>query len=144
MPESANRAIYHPIVIVTTYVARRVWWVNGESATGGATIEVGIYRDAGGAPGVKVISGSAVQSSATTVQFVNVTDTALTPDRYWLAIMASSGTDTTLFRSASSIIVDAAMRYQQDSANPLPGTATPVESTANGIYLFGFATTASP
>lgn len=143
--ESANRAVYLPLTLAAPCVVRRVWWANGATATGGATIEVGVYSDNGYKPGTKLISGSATQSGATSVQFVDVTDTALPAGLYWLAIVSSSATNTTIFRTAVTLVnYDASFRFEQDSASPLPSTATPVETTTTNIWLFGFATTASP
>jgi len=142
---SANRAFYHPVVVFSTCVVRRVWWVNGATTTGGATIEVGVYADSGAKPGAKLISGSATQGTASEVQFVDVTDTVLVAGRYWVAIVSSSATNTTLLRdSTPSASFDAALIMEQATASPLPATATPVEASSAVFYVFGFATTASP
>lgn len=145
--ESSNAAFYYPIVLPAPCVVRRVWWANGATTTGGATVEAGVYANSGFAPGVKLISGSATQGTASQVQFVDVTDTALAPGLYWLALMATSTTNTTFFRSdigGGLAAIDAGLRMEQASANPLPATATPVETTGTPVYLCGFATTASP
>jgi hypothetical protein len=140
--ESAARAVYTPIVLRAPCVARRVWWANGATTTGGATVEVGIYANVDYGPGAKLVSGSATQGTASQVQFVDVTDTALPPGLYWIAVMCSSATNTTMFRV--SVTADAMMRFEEASASPLPSTATPVESTVGNLWLCGFATTASP
>jgi len=143
--ESAARAVYCPIVLPSGCVIRRVWWANGDVRTGGATIEVGVYRDSGYGPGSKVVSGSAAQGTATQVQFVDVTDTAIPPGLYWIAIVASTATDTTIMRtSALALSNPPSFRFAEESASPLPATATPVASAELNIYLCGFATTASP
>lgn len=142
--ESANRTVYMPLVLTSPCVIRRVWWANGATTTGGATIQVGIYRDTGNfQPGVLIISGSAVQGTASEVQFVDVTDTPIAPGLFWIAITASSTTNTMVFRSSvASTTSDAAFRFEEASA--MPSTATPVETSALAIWLCGFATTASP
>ena len=142
--ESAQRAVYFPIVIPAPCVARRVWWANGATVSGGATIEVGIYASLSYAPGAKLVSGSATQGSASQVQFVDVTDTVLPPGVYWLAILSSSGTNTTFLGALTNTSSDAGERFQEASLGALPSTATPVEATVQTSYLFGFATTASP
>jgi hypothetical protein len=142
--ESVDRVVYVPVVLQATCVVRRVWWANGATTTGGATVAVGVYADSGYGPGTKIISGSAVQGTANEVQFVDVTDTAIPPGLHWLALMASSVTNTTLIRSSLATAIDASVRFEQASANPLPASATPVETTGSGAWLFGFATTASP
>lgn len=138
--ESSNRAVYMPVIVPCVCVVRRVWWMNG-ATTGSATIEVGIYNQSAYGPGSKIISGSATQGNASEVQFVDVTDTTLAPGVYWLAIMASTTTNTTLFRLAVNTSQDGTRRMQQASANPLPSTATPVESTAANVWVCGFSTT---
>jgi len=139
--ETAARAVYYPISVPCVTVIKRVWWANGATTSGGATIEVGIYRDGGHKPGTKLISGSATQGNTNEVQFVDVTDTTIPPGIWWLAIMASSATNTTLFRSTHNTSWDTVFRFQQNSANPLPSTATPVESSGTNIWQFGFSTT---
>lgn len=146
--ETANLAVYYPLFLPVPCVVRRVWWANGATVAGGATIEVGVYASSDYGPGAKLVSGSAVQGDATSVQFVDVTDTSLPVGVYWIAISSSSATNTTIMRATiGGAPIDAGMRYQEASASPLPATATPVESTPTGtsnIYLCGFATTATP
>jgi hypothetical protein len=142
--EAANRAVYYPLLVPTVTIVRRFWWANGATTTGGATVEAGVYADGGYKPGGKIVSGSATQGTASQVQFVDVTDTTLAPGLYWLALSASSATNTTIFRTTLRTEWDAALRFEQSSANPLPATATPAESSAAHVHLFGFATTASP
>lgn len=140
--ESGNRAVFVPIFVPTVCIAKRVWWANGATATGSATIEVGIYANAGYKPVTKLVSGSATQATASVLQFVDVTDTILTPGLWWLAITASTTTNTTLFRSqVASTSVDELYRMEQATANPLPSPATPVKSSAQNIWLCGFSTT---
>ena len=140
--ESAALAVYMPIFGQAPLILTRVWWANGATVSGGATIEVGVYRDAAYKPGAKIISGSATQGTASQVQFVDVTDTFLIPGLYWIAVVSSSATNTTMFRGvASALSYDAAFRMEEASASPLPATATPVELSATNIYLCGFSTT---
>src|SRR5262245_29894020 len=96
--ESGNRAVYTPLHVPTTCICRRVWWANGATVSGGATIAVGVYADAGLQPGAKLVSGSAVQGSASQVQLVDVTDTVIPPGINWLAIMMTSTTNTSGMR----------------------------------------------
>jgi hypothetical protein len=136
-------AMFAPILLPVSCTVRRVWWANGSSPDGGITIECGIYADSGSrSPGAKLVSGSAAQGNATEVQFVDVTDTSLAPGLYWVALSTSA--ITAVFRTTISAVVDAATLFQEASAYPLPGTATPVEATASTVYLCGFSTTASP
>lgn len=140
--ESANRAVYYSLYVPVVTVIRRVWWANGATTTGGATIEAGVYADAGAKPGAKLISGSATQGTASQVQFVDVTDTTLTPGYYWLAVMATTTTNTTLHRNNGvDTGADAAIRFQESTGGTLPTTATPAESAVGNYWLFGFSTT---
>lgn len=142
-----GRAYYFPISVPTLTFVRRVFWVNGTNTAGANTIEVGVYRDTGaGVPGAKVVSGSATQGTASQVQFVDVTDTALTPGLYWIALSASNTNSTTLFAWAGTFAQwpRELIGFQEASANPLPSTATPAERANGNVYWFGFATTASP
>lgn len=138
----ADRAVYMPLWVPTTCVIRRVWWANGATTTGGATVEVGVYRSSDYIPTTKVISGSAVQGTASQVQFVDVTDTPIGPGLYYIAVVMSSTTNTTAFISTGN--ASASRIFVQTSANPLPATATPAQATSIGVVLCGFATTASP
>jgi hypothetical protein len=146
-PSSASFAgdvHYYPIVLCAGCVVRRVWWANGATTTGGATVEVGVYANSSYGPGAKLISGSATQGTASQVQFADVTDTSLAPGLYWLALVASTTTNTTFFLSSVvSANFEGALKFQQ-TGTTLPTAATPVESSSTHAYLFGFATTASP
>lgn len=136
----ANRTIYSPVWVPTTCVATRVWWVNGGTVSGGATIQAGIYANVIGdrKPGAKLVSGSATQGTANNVQFVDTTDLTLPPNLYWIALTMSSVTNTTGFGGTISTSTDATWRYQEASA--MPSTATPVVSTDGTAWLFGFST----
>jgi hypothetical protein len=145
--ETSNWAAYMPVLVPTGCIIRRLWWANGATVSASYNVDVGVYGDAGYKPGVRLIStGSTAQGTASQVQFVDVTDTALAPGRYWLAITCSSSSATVLRATLpSGGPIDAAIRFQQSlAAHPLPATATPVESSTSTIYLCGFATTASP
>lgn len=145
--DTAGRAAYYPILVPTTCIIRRLWWANGSTVSATYNVDVGVYADSGYAPGVRLVStGSTAQGTASQIQFVDVTDVTLPPGRYWLAIVCSS-TSASFFRAVlSSNAFNAAMRLDETSALPLPATATATEaaSGALGVYLFGFATTASP
>jgi hypothetical protein len=142
--ENATRTVYMPLALSIPCIVRRVWWANGATVAGGATIECGVYSDSGYGPGARLVYGSAVQGTATEVQFVDVTDTGLAAGLYWIGITSSTNSNTTFFRSTiGQIAYDASFRFQE-AATALPTTATPVESAAQSIYLCGFSTTASP
>lgn len=141
--ESANRTVYYPLLLRAPCVVRRVWWANGATVSGGANIAVGVYSDSGYGPGGLLVSGTAVQGTASQVQFVDATDTALAPGLYWIAVASDSATNTTMFRSGIGSGYEAGYRFQE-AAGTLPATATPVESSGTTVWLCGFSTTASP
>ena len=142
--ESADRAVYFPIILPAACVVRRLWWANGATVSATYNIDCGIYADSGYGPGTRLVStGSTAQGTASEVQFVDVADTALAPGLYWIAITCSS-TSATLFRNQTSAAYEASLRLIEAAALPLPATATPVESIGANFYLCGFATTASP
>lgn len=145
--EAANRGIWSPVLVPVQCTIRRFWWANGSSVSASYNIEAGIYTDDGHKPKTKIITtGSTAQGTATEVQFVDVTDTVLTPGMYWLYLSVST-TSATVFRvSVGGFIHQELVGFQQSSVGPgsAPATATPVQATGGYLYVFGFATTASP
>jgi hypothetical protein len=143
----ANGAFYFPLAIQRTMVARRLWWANGATVSASYNVDVGLYLDAGQKPGARLVSsGSTAQGTASTLQFVDIADTAVPAGVVWLG-MACSSTSATFFRtSLAGGAADAALGFQEASALPLPATATPAEysQTSRVVFLCGFATTASP
>lgn len=133
-----------PIGVPTVCVARRMWWVNGSTVSGSNNVEVGIYRDAGFKPGAKLITtGSVAQGTASQVQFVDITDTTLTPQLYWL-YMSCSTTAATFGRQTIAFTgYDELYRFQQASVGPgsAPDPATPAESGSAFVPWMGFSTT---
>lgn len=141
--EASDVIAYYPIVIPTTCVVRRAWWANGDTVSASYTIDVGLYADGGYKPGAKLVScGATAQGTALEVQFADVTDTSLAAGLYWFAIVCSNSA-ATFIRSGVSTGSDLLYKFKQISGT-LPATATPIETAAAEIYLFGFATTASP
>jgi hypothetical protein len=145
---SANTAYYTPLYVPQVAPVRRLFWVNGSTVSESYNVDVGIYSDAGGKPGTRLVSsGSTAQGTASVAQFVDVADIALAPGLYWLAITCSS-TLATFFRTTTGTgALDTIFGFEEASALPLPATATPVElSEATPVALWGcgFATTASP
>lgn len=140
--ESANLALYYPISVPTTCVVRRLWWANGTSVSGAVNVDVGVYSDSNFKPATRLVSaGSTAQGTASQVQFVDCTDTVLSPGLYWLAMVTSSSASGNYMRTSIATGHDHAMRMQQSSALPLPSSATPIESTNTRYALFGFSTT---
>jgi hypothetical protein len=141
--ESANRTVYHPIVVPTTrgrVTAKRVWWANGTPTNAATTVGVGIYTDLAGKPNLRLTSASAAQGTASQVQYADCTDVNLSPGRYWLGISASATATTNLMRAGATEWIDT---YRFEEASNLPATATPVAPTQAHFYLFGFSTQAA-
>jgi hypothetical protein len=145
---SADTAIYVPIVVPTTCVARRVWWVNGDTVNASYNIEAGLYLSDTDAPSGKLVtSGSVAQGTAVSVQFADITDTTLTPGPYWLYFSCSTTSATFLRVASPHLGWDELLLLSQGSVGPgsAPATATPAEPASVAAFpLFGFATTASP
>jgi hypothetical protein len=127
---------------------RRLWWTNGATVSTSYNVDCGIYRDASGVPGARIVStGSTQQGTASQVQFVDVADVMLSPGVYWVALVCSTDSATfyrTPLTGTSSGPLASVARLRQENALPLPATATPIQSGTGYIYLCGFATTASP
>lgn len=144
--ESANRIVYMGVFIPRVCVIRRVWWANGGTVSGTHTTRVGIYRDTGQMlPGDKLVEGSATQATASVIQFVDVTDTAIAPGLWWIALTNSDGTANSSFMRSllGSTAMDAGLRVEEAGSGTLPSTATPVKSTNAVLYVCGFSTEAS-
>lgn len=145
---ATNRAYYYPVVISSACTIYRYFWLNGATASTN-NIQVGLYNDNDSGtdgPGTSILLGtSTTASGANACQFDNVTDTALGPGRYWLAIWGS-GTTTTLFRLAPTASTHRfANGYLESSlTGGLPSTATPAQNTTPYIPVFGFTTISAP
>lgn len=145
---AAQRAYYYPIVIPVACTMYRFFWLNGATASTD-DIQVGIYNDndAGtDGPGTAVLRGTATLASGANIcQFDNITDTALYPGRYWLAIWGE-GTTTTLQRAAPSASLNRMFNGYLESSlvSGLPATATPAQNTTPYVPMFGFTTISSP
>src|SRR5262245_30883106 len=145
---ATNRAHYFPVVVPVACTAYRLFWLNGATASTN-NIQVGIYNDndAGtDGPGTSVVLGTSTLASGTNVcQFDNITDTALYPGRYWIAIWGS-GTTTTIFRISPSATLSRWQNGYIESSlsGGLPSTATPAQQTTPYIPVFGFTTISTP
>lgn len=138
---SANRAHYYPIVIPRACVIRRFWWLNG-ATVGTDNLQVGLYDNAF----ASVLLGASTLSAGTAnqIQYDNVTDTAIGPGRYWIALWCS-GTTATVFRSNNTGGPRHTAIYDEDSlTGGLPATATPTSPAAVYLPVFGFTTRATP
>lgn len=132
---SANRALYIPIHMPVAFKIARFWVSNGSNATG--NVDVGLSDESGD----KLIStGSTARSGASTIQYIGVTDASFGPGTYYLDI-ALDTTAGSLQRLAASSISQPRVggMFQEDSAFPLPSTATFAAIAANYAPYFGFS-----
>lgn len=146
---AANRALYYPLVISQPCVAYRLFWLNGATVSGTNSVQVGIYNDndsGDDGPGTSIILGTATtQASINVCQFDDITDTSLSPGRYWLALWCNNATSTFFRQSPSNLHARMLGGYLESSlAGGLPATATPAQATSPYIPIFGFTTISSP
>lgn len=137
----ANRAFYLPWHVLVPTTVRRAWFLVG--ATGGTNnVDMGVYD----AAGKRIVSsGGILVGTASTIQYLDITDTTLPPGAYYIGI-AMNGTTATHYANTTSAVarIRLAGVLQQDTAYPLPATATMVAPTINQSPICGLATTASP
>lgn len=132
---AANRAIAFMFVVADHFLVRKVWWVNGTTATTDSA-DVGVYTEAGD---LLVSGGGTAIATANVVQEVDVTDTLLQPGRYWCAY-AQSGTTATPMASPATIALVRAMGVaQMASAYVLPATFVPAAAASAVIPFCGIS-----
>ncbi len=132
---TANQARYVPMYVPWPYRVRRVFWVNGSTASG--NMDFGIYNE----DGVRLYStGSTAQSGASAPQFVTPsTPFILSPGRYIFA-QNCSGTTNAMWGNVSVTAEQlqwCGIFQQAVGATALPATATFAASTVAGIGMCG-------
>lgn len=137
---AANRAIYLPFAVSVATLVKRLWIAVG--TTGGTnSVDLGIYDSAGN----RVIShGGATVGTASTIQFLDVTDTWLAAGAYYMAGAMNGTTATCLRETFSNDWGKIAGVLMQETAYALPSTMTPITPAINAIPIMGLCTTASP
>ena len=144
---AARRIFYVPMYLPMPIVVRRLFWVNGATVSG--NVDVGIYSAVDGLPATRLTntgaSGTAM-SGASVLQSVDITDIALGPGSYFLAMMVDNAT-ATMWRSvggagATSFKSWGICGETPGSGSALPTTATPVTLASNYLPLFGLTTVA--
>ena len=135
---TANRAFFYPFWLAHAITVLKMFVFNGATAAG--NIDVGIYTE----DGRKLVSsGSTAQAGTSALQEFDITDTLLTPGRYYLAIAKDDTTGTVfLFNSPGTRFVQGAGVLMQETAFALPATATFATATLIQIPVFGFTTRA--
>ena len=130
---AANRAIYLAFELDVPMLVTQMYSLNGATANG--TLDVGIYA----ADGTRLVSnGSVTQTGPNAIQAFNIADTYLDRGAFWMALALSSGTGT-IFRLNHGVAGDWLIwgGLQQDTALPLPATATFAVNTTQYLPLFG-------
>jgi hypothetical protein len=131
---SANLIIYVPVAVRTWVIAKKLWFASDTVGTG--NIDIGIYSRAGSR---LVNSGTIAHGTANDEKTVDITDTTLKPDLYYIALQGSNGTDT-YTRSAPGLPVPAASGVRSEAAGGfgLPASATwTVPNTLNFSPIVG-------
>lgn len=128
----ANLALYVPVVVPYSVLVTGVFWVAG--ATAGGNIDIGLYQE----NGTKVVSlGSTSRGTASAINSsFALTDTTVTPGRYYLA-MAADSTNTEQASAPAAGLLEAIGINEQQTAFALPATATYTRTTRAYLPLFG-------
>jgi hypothetical protein len=133
---SSNLAMAVPFEIAAPFLVRKVFWINGTTATTNSA-DCGVYTEAG----ARVVSGGGTAiSGATQLQEVDVTDTLLKPGRYWLAYVQNGTTATPFTVATAATNLRSCGCAQMATAYVLPSTFTPAAAvTFSSIPLMGIA-----
>lgn len=127
-----NDAIFIPLVVPQAVLIKRLFVINGATASG--NVDVGIYSDTGARI---VSSGSTGQAGINAPQFFDNTDFLLAPGRYYWGIAMDNVTGT-LFRASASVQrLQILGVFKQATAFVLPLAATFATPTATYIPLVG-------
>jgi hypothetical protein len=137
---TANLAMYIPLSIPWSYTVNRVFWING--ATTGGTASVAILDSAG----VRLAtSGSTVQSGASALQYVALgSPLVMAAGRYFIGL-SFSGTTTVAWLTTGFTADFGRMAgmYQQATAHPIPTSATFASFASTGYPFAGITRTSS-
>lgn len=119
----ASKASIVPFTLEERSIIYQISWWNGPTASG--NIDAGIYDRYGN----KIITtGSTVQTGATTIQLVDITDTPLAPGYYFMAITIDNTTGnlySTTGGNNPNLFCSPCYGYAEMlSAFPLPTTIT--------------------
>lgn len=132
-----NLICYIPFALPFAYPCKRVWWLNGSTAS--SNVDMGIFSGSG----VQLFStGSVAQSGASVMQYV-AADILLTPGTYYVA-WSCNGTTNRANTSAATAIQGRLMGLIEQVAFPLPTSMTGVVwGRAFGAPFCGLTRTAS-
>ena len=130
----ANRAYYQPFYLPTTVQVLKLYIANGATIDG--NIDMGIYSTAG----TRLVSqGSVAHAGVDVLQPLDIADTVLARGTYYLSFAASSATATFTRIVLNTQICRAAGLLQQNTAFPLPATATFATYGSSFVPLCGLS-----
>lgn len=137
----ANTAFYVPVALPCPYPVKRVFWINGSTAS--LNMDFGIYT----ADGTLIYStGSTAASGTSAPQYVTPTEFLLAPGRYYFGLACSNTTANAGGQGNTSQTVGRlrlAGVLQQATALPLPATMTPAAVANSCLPICGVTRTAS-
>ena len=133
---ATNRALGFMFCLGDYFLVRKVWWLNGTTATTDSA-DVAVYTEDGATR--LVAAGSTAIATANVIQEVDVTDTLLAPGRYW-CVYNQNGVTATPFMFASTVVTARAMGWAQFAGAVALGTTfTPAAIAAANVPYFGIA-----
>lgn len=132
---TANRAYFIPFEVHETINVSSLWVMNGATVSG--NLSVGIYNEAHSR---LVVSANTAQSGINSVQAISITNTELSPGRYYMAVAADNGTATLFAWSANNL--NATFNFwHRATAFPLPQAGFDTLSTELlpliGVNIYG-------
>lgn len=142
---TSNLAISYPFQIARPFTAVAMFLYNGAAVSG--NFDIGIYDDGAGTTTLnKIVSmGSTAQSGTNDFQFANITDTTLSPGRYYAVLCFDNTTATVFTKSSGNVGVTSAAGWAQtaNGAVTLGSTLTIAKRAAAGMPFFGLSAKAS-
>jgi|KBSSwiStaDraftv2_1062776.scaffolds.fasta_scaffold22086_4 hypothetical protein len=134
-----NRALYFPVHLPAPFLVARGYLVNDGNNTG--NVDIGVYTIGGTR---LVSSGSTARGSTNATQYIDLTDTWLSPGDYYWALVASStsGVFTAVASGVSQCRADG-MLQEDLGATTLPSSMSPAAIATANIPLFGFTQSAT-
>lgn len=129
---ATNQAVYMPVVIFKEFVVSKLAVYPSLGPAG--NVDIGVY-DEGGA---RLVSTGSTAVVATGQLLVDVADTTLAPGRYFLAVVQDASAYLRGNASLGSQAYPAFTKHgikQQDSAFPLPATATFADFTGQRLQV---------
>ena len=133
---TAGLAIFIPFTVSKIITVKQLFVYNGTVAS--SSFCVGVYDAFGNR---LITSASTSQSTASVVQVCDTTDTNIGPGNYYLALSASTATQSFFaLTMAANIFPGITGMAQMAAAYPLPSTATFSQIAGNYIPVIGLTT----